>query len=81
MTGDLHAGDGISEIEGGVLPVCVADHDKDGLVPISEIQAEDITHAKKTRLLGVRRLSVLASNVVKAVLPGRYVASQNLKGA
>ena len=71
MSGDLHAGEGMSGIEGGALPGCVADPDEDGLAPISEIHAEDITHTKKRRVVGIRRLFVLANNVVKAVLPGR----------
>ena len=51
VTGDLHAGECMSEIERDALPACVADHGEDGLVPIPEINAEDITHTKKRRVV------------------------------
>lgn len=70
-TGDLHAGEDMSEVKGDELPACVACHDEDGLVPISELHAEGITHTMKGRVVGIRRLFVLASNVVETILPGR----------
>lgn len=81
VIGDAHVRKGMSAVQGDAAVACVADHDKDGLAPTSEIHDEGITLLKRRRVTGIRRLFVPASIVVKAVLPCLYTASHDRKGA
>lgn len=78
-TGNSHAEEGMAKVEGDALPACVANYEMGGRAPTSVIHSNNIARSNLRWVAGIRRLFVLAFNVVRAVLPSQC-ASHDLKG-